>query len=141
MLIKILGTGCAKCNRLEQLTMEIVAEMKLTATFEHVTEMQEIMAYQVMSTPALVIDDEHWLDASSAAALTVACRAVADGLGKQGRPSLDPATRGDRCRCGRPRRRVARGAAAEPGSAAGRRCAPPVRPPRTAGPPGAARCG
>ncbi len=57
MLIKILGTGCAKCNRLEQLTMEIVAEMKLTATFEHVTEMQEIMAYQVMSTPALVIDE------------------------------------------------------------------------------------
>ena len=57
MLIKILGTGCAKCNRLEQLTKEIVAEMGLTATFEHVTEIQEIMAYQVMSTPALVIDE------------------------------------------------------------------------------------
>ena len=57
MLIKILGTGCAKCNRLEQLTKEIVAELGLTANFEHVTEMQEIMAYQVMSTPALVIDE------------------------------------------------------------------------------------
>ncbi|MBK7414086.1 MAG: thioredoxin family protein [Dechloromonas sp.] len=57
MLIKILGTGCAKCNRLEQLAKEIAAELKLTATFEHVTEMQDIMAYQVMSTPALVINE------------------------------------------------------------------------------------
>ena len=57
MLIKILGTGCAKCNSLEELTKKIVAELGLTATFEHVTEMQEIMAYQVMSTPALVIDE------------------------------------------------------------------------------------
>lgn len=57
MLIKILGTGCAKCNSLEELTKKIVAELQLTATFEHVTEMQEIMAYQVMSTPALVIDE------------------------------------------------------------------------------------
>jgi small redox-active disulfide protein 2 len=57
MLIKILGTGCAKCNNLEELTKKIVADLKLTATFEHVTEMQDIMAYQVMSTPALVIDE------------------------------------------------------------------------------------
>ena len=57
MLIKILGTGCAKCNRLEQLTKESVAELGLTATFEHVTEMDQIMAYPVMSTPALVIDE------------------------------------------------------------------------------------
>jgi small redox-active disulfide protein 2 len=57
MRIKILGTGCAKCNRLEQLAKETVAELGLTATFEHVTEMQDIMAYQVMSTPALVIDE------------------------------------------------------------------------------------
>ena len=57
MLIKILGTGCAKCNRLEQLTKESVAELGLTATFEHVTDMDQIMAYPVMSTPALVIDE------------------------------------------------------------------------------------
>ena len=44
-------------SRLQQLTKKIAAELKLTATFEHVTEMQEIMAYQVMSTPALVIDE------------------------------------------------------------------------------------
>ncbi|MBK8523830.1 MAG: TM0996/MTH895 family glutaredoxin-like protein [Betaproteobacteria bacterium] len=58
MLIKILGTGCAKCQRLEQLTREVVAELGLTADFEHVREMDKIMAYPIMSTPALVIDEE-----------------------------------------------------------------------------------
>ena len=58
MLIKILGTGCAKCQRLEQLTREAVAELGLTAEFEHVREMDKFMAYPIMSTPALVIDEE-----------------------------------------------------------------------------------
>ena len=56
-MIKILGSGCAKCNRLEQLTREVVAEQGLTATFEHVTAMGEIMAYPIMTTPALVVDE------------------------------------------------------------------------------------
>lgn len=58
MLIKILGTGCAKCNRLEQLTREVVAELGLDARFEHVKDMQQIMAYPIMTTPALVVDEE-----------------------------------------------------------------------------------
>ena len=58
MLIKILGTGCAKCQRLEQLTREVVAELGVDAQFEHVRDMPSIMAYPVMSTPALVIDEE-----------------------------------------------------------------------------------
>jgi small redox-active disulfide protein 2 len=58
MNIKILGTGCAKCHRLEQLTREVVAELGLAADFEHVTEMPKIMAYPVMSTPALVVDEQ-----------------------------------------------------------------------------------
>lgn len=58
MLIKILGSGCAKCNRLEQLTRDAVAELGLTATFEHVRDMDRIMAYPIMTTPALVIDEE-----------------------------------------------------------------------------------
>lgn len=58
MLIKILGSGCAKCNRLEQLTREAVAELGITATFEHVKDMERIMAYPIMTTPALVIDEE-----------------------------------------------------------------------------------
>ena len=58
MLIKILGSGCAKCNRLEQLTREAVAELGMEATFEHVKEMDKIMAYPIMTTPALVIDEQ-----------------------------------------------------------------------------------
>ena len=58
MLIKILGTGCAKCQRLEQLTREVVAELDVAAEFEHVRDMPAIMAYPVLTTPALVIDDE-----------------------------------------------------------------------------------
>jgi small redox-active disulfide protein 2 len=58
MLIKILGSGCAKCNRLEQLTREAVAELGLSADFEHVRDMEQILAYPVMTTPALVVDEE-----------------------------------------------------------------------------------
>jgi small redox-active disulfide protein 2 len=58
MIIKILGSGCAKCNRLEQLTREAVAELGIEATFEHVKEMDRIMAYPIMTTPALVVDEQ-----------------------------------------------------------------------------------
>lgn len=58
MLIKILGSGCAKCNRLEQLTRDAVAELGVDATFEHVKEMDKIMAYPIMTTPALVVDEQ-----------------------------------------------------------------------------------
>lgn len=58
MLIKILGSGCAKCNQLEQLTREAVAELGLDASFEHVREMDRIMAYPIMTTPALVVDEQ-----------------------------------------------------------------------------------
>ncbi len=58
MLIKILGSGCAKCNRLEQLTRDAVAELGVEASFEHVKEMDKIMAYPIMTTPALVVDEQ-----------------------------------------------------------------------------------
>lgn len=58
MQIKILGTGCAKCHRLEQLTREAASELGIQAEFDHVTEMDKIMAYPIMTTPALVIDEE-----------------------------------------------------------------------------------
>ena len=61
MIIKILGTGCTKCQRLEQLTREVVAELGIDASFDHVRDMQVIMAYPVMTTPALVIDAEDML--------------------------------------------------------------------------------
>lgn len=58
MEIKILGGGCAKCERLEELTREVVEELAVEAAFGHVKEMAEIMTYDVLSTPALVIDDQ-----------------------------------------------------------------------------------
>ena len=57
MLIKILGSGCAKCQRLEQLTREAATELGIDAQFDHVLEMDKIMAYPIMTTPALVIDE------------------------------------------------------------------------------------
>ena len=57
MLIKILGSGCAKCQRLEQLTREAAAELGIDAQFDHVRELDKIMAYPIMTTPALVIDE------------------------------------------------------------------------------------
>ena len=58
MDIKILGTGCAKCQRLEQLTREGAAELGVDAQFEHVRDMAQIMKYPVLSTPALVVEGE-----------------------------------------------------------------------------------
>jgi small redox-active disulfide protein 2 len=58
MEIKILGMGCPKCRRLEELAREAAAEAGIDATFTKVTEMDRIMSYSVLSTPGLVIDDE-----------------------------------------------------------------------------------
>lgn len=58
MIIKILGTGCSKCKKLEQNAKEAVKELGIEASFEKVENIQEIMAYGVMSTPALVVDEE-----------------------------------------------------------------------------------
>jgi len=58
MVIKILGSGCANCKRLEQLAQEAAKEMGVNAAFEKVQDIQKIMSYGVMSTPALVIDEK-----------------------------------------------------------------------------------
>lgn len=58
MEIKILGMGCPKCQRLEELAREAAAEAGVEATFAKIKDMDAIMAYDVMSTPALVIDGE-----------------------------------------------------------------------------------
>lgn len=54
--IKVLGSGCAKCNALEAATKEALAALSMDITIEHVTDFTEIAAYGVMTTPALVID-------------------------------------------------------------------------------------
>lgn len=58
MEIKVLGTGCTKCNLLEDATKKAVQKAGLDATVEKVTDMGQIMSYGVMSTPALVVDGQ-----------------------------------------------------------------------------------
>ena len=54
--VKVLGSGCAKCNALEQAAREALAELGMETTIDHVTDFAQIAAYGVMSTPALVVD-------------------------------------------------------------------------------------
>lgn len=58
MKIKILGTGCTKCAKLEQLTKDTLAEMGIEAKVEKVEDIYKIMQYGVMCTPGLVIDEK-----------------------------------------------------------------------------------
>lgn len=55
--IKILGTGCQKCKTLTNLVQNVVAENNIDATVEKVEDIQEIMKFNVLTTPALVIND------------------------------------------------------------------------------------
>ncbi|NOU45493.1 MAG: thioredoxin family protein [Bacteroidales bacterium] len=56
MDIKILGPGCAKCKTLEKLTRDIVEQNNIEATITKVEDIVEIMKYNIMTTPALVVD-------------------------------------------------------------------------------------
>lgn len=54
--IKVLGSGCAKCNQLEAATKEALEKLGMDTTIDHVTDFSQIAAYGVMTTPALVVD-------------------------------------------------------------------------------------
>jgi len=56
--IKILGTGCPKCNSLEKLTQKAVKESGIEANIEKVEDIMEIMNYGIMRTPGLVVNGE-----------------------------------------------------------------------------------
>jgi small redox-active disulfide protein 2 len=58
MLIKVLGSGCANCQKLESNVKKAVSEMGLEATVEKVTQMKDILSYGVMKTPAMVVDGQ-----------------------------------------------------------------------------------
>jgi small redox-active disulfide protein 2 len=56
MKLLILGTGCAKCARLYELTGQAARELGVTGDIEKITDLKRIMAFGVMTTPALVVD-------------------------------------------------------------------------------------
>ncbi|MBK8884677.1 MAG: TM0996/MTH895 family glutaredoxin-like protein [Bacteroidales bacterium] len=56
MEIKILGTGCSKCKTLEERTRKVIKDAGIVASIEKVEDIVEIMKFNIMSTPALVVD-------------------------------------------------------------------------------------
>jgi small redox-active disulfide protein 2 len=58
MIIKILGSGCANCHRLEANTKDALATLGVDATIEKVTDVGDIASYGVMRTPGLVVDEQ-----------------------------------------------------------------------------------
>ena len=58
MIIKVLGTGCSNCKNLEKATQVAISEMAIKAEIVKEEDIQKIMAYGIMRTPALVIDEK-----------------------------------------------------------------------------------
>jgi small redox-active disulfide protein 2 len=58
LTIKVLGSGCANCKRVEQIAHKVVDEMSLEAEVIKVTDYADIMAYNIMSTPGLVVNEK-----------------------------------------------------------------------------------
>lgn len=56
--IKVLGPGCANCRKLEEIVHEAVAATGVEAEITKVTDMQQIIAYDVLKTPGLVINEK-----------------------------------------------------------------------------------
>lgn len=56
--VKVLGTGCKKCQNLENKVRELVASNKIDATVEKITDIQEMVNYGIMMTPGLIINEK-----------------------------------------------------------------------------------
>ena len=56
--VKILGTGCRKCDKLYKLAEQAIADAGVEGTLSKVEDMDEIMTYRIMMTPGLVVDGE-----------------------------------------------------------------------------------
>ena len=58
LTIKVLGSGCANCKKLEAITHQVVSKLGIEAEVVKVTEYPDIMKYNVMSTPGLVVNEK-----------------------------------------------------------------------------------
>jgi small redox-active disulfide protein 2 len=58
MLVKVLGPGCARCRRLEELARQAAREAGIAVEIEHVTDTARILEYPIISTPGLVVAEE-----------------------------------------------------------------------------------
>ena len=58
MIIKVLGSGCSSCKKLEANTKKAVEELGIEATIVKVEDLKQILGYGVMKTPALVVDEK-----------------------------------------------------------------------------------
>jgi small redox-active disulfide protein 2 len=58
LTIKVLGSGCANCKRVEQIARKVITDMGIEADVVKVTDYNDIMTYNVLSTPGLVINEK-----------------------------------------------------------------------------------
>ena len=58
MEIKVLGTGCSRCNSLEKVTRQALEELEVNANVEKIEDIQQIMSYGILRTPGLIIDEK-----------------------------------------------------------------------------------
>ncbi|MBI9089401.1 MAG: TM0996/MTH895 family glutaredoxin-like protein [Desulfobacterium sp.] len=58
MEIKVLGPGCAKCNKTAKMIEDVIKETGADATVEKVTDMMQIASYGVFGTPSVIIDND-----------------------------------------------------------------------------------
>ena len=56
MKIKVLGSGCSRCHKALEVVQKVVSDNDVDANIEYVTDIMKIMEYNIMSTPAIVVD-------------------------------------------------------------------------------------